>query len=127
MPPANRHNPERAKSSQSLYSLHEFQREFGNDEACLEWLWRERHSPDGARTIKERAVVVAAVERGGKVRATVGPDRTHALGTVREFVLPGSMIFTDDFGGYEYLSHGRRGRKDKYQYRHRRINHSQRI
>src|SRR3954447_15598838 len=47
MPPANRHNPQRAKSSQSLYSLHEFLREFGDDEACLQWLWRERHSADG--------------------------------------------------------------------------------
>ena len=47
MPPANRHNPVRAKSSQSLYSLHEFLREFPNDAACLEYLWRERHSEDG--------------------------------------------------------------------------------
>jgi transposase-like protein len=47
MPPANRLNPKRAKSSQSLYSLHEFLREFPDDEACLEYLWRERHSDDG--------------------------------------------------------------------------------
>lgn len=47
MPPANRLNPVRAKSSQSLYSLHEFLAEFPDDEACLEYLWRERHSPDG--------------------------------------------------------------------------------
>src|SRR5712692_4348860 len=47
MPPANRLHPVRAKSSQSLYSLHEFLREFPGDEACLEWLWRERHSADG--------------------------------------------------------------------------------
>jgi transposase-like protein len=47
MPPANRHNPQRAKSSQSLYSLREFLDEFPDDETCLEWLWRERHSPDG--------------------------------------------------------------------------------
>jgi transposase len=47
MPPANRHNPKRAKSSQSLYSLHEFLREFPDDETCLQYLWRERHSPDG--------------------------------------------------------------------------------
>jgi transposase len=47
MPPANRHNPERAKSSDSLYSLHEFLRDFPTDEACLEYLWRERHSTDG--------------------------------------------------------------------------------
>jgi hypothetical protein len=50
---------------------------------------REDH-PDALRTIKERAVVVAAVERrkDGRLRATVVPDRTHALKTVREFVLP---------------------------------------
>jgi transposase-like protein len=47
MPPANRHNPVRAKSSQSLYSLHEFLREFPDDNACLEYLWRERYSKDG--------------------------------------------------------------------------------
>src|SRR6266571_1561140 len=47
MPPANRHNPVRAKSSQSLYSLHEFLREFPDDAACLDYLWRERHSEDG--------------------------------------------------------------------------------
>jgi transposase len=47
MPPANRHNPVRAKSSQSLYSLHEFLAEFPNDDACLEYLWRERYSEDG--------------------------------------------------------------------------------
>src|ERR687887_173533 len=47
MPPANRKNPERVKSSESLYSLREFLAEFPDDEACLEYLWRERHSPDG--------------------------------------------------------------------------------
>src|SRR5438552_19118600 len=47
MPPANRKNPQRVKSSESLYSLREFLSEFPNDEACLEYLWRERHSPDG--------------------------------------------------------------------------------
>ncbi len=47
MPPANRTDPKRAKSSQSLYSLHEFVQEFGDDESCLEWLWRERFSDDG--------------------------------------------------------------------------------
>lgn len=265
MPPANRHNPVRAKSSQSLYSLHEFLAEFPNDEACLEWLWRERHSEDGdhahcpkceqtrrfkrydalkssrqswtctgcghhvhptagtifakssrpltdwfyvlylvsssrcgisakhverelgvnyktawrmlnkIRTylmeqndgkqiggiveadetfiggqireserrklrakgavdergyvIKPRSVVVAAVERGGKLRASVVPGRGDAVATVREFVLPGSMIFTDDWSGYDSLKpQPRKGhREDPYNYRHRRINHSQRI
>jgi transposase-like protein len=47
MPPANRKNPQRVKSSQSLYSVEEFKREFPDDEACLQYLWRERHSADG--------------------------------------------------------------------------------
>ena len=46
MNPARR-TSKRVKSSQSLYSLAEFLREFPDDEACLEWLWRERHSADG--------------------------------------------------------------------------------
>jgi transposase-like protein len=47
MPPTNRKNPQRAASSQSLYSLREFLAEFPDDETCLSYLWRERHSPDG--------------------------------------------------------------------------------
>jgi len=47
MAAANRKNPQRAKSSDSLYSLREFLAEFPDDETCLEYLWRERHSPDG--------------------------------------------------------------------------------
>jgi transposase len=47
MPPANRHEPRRATSSTSEYSLTEFQRQFPDDAACLEHLWRTRHSPDG--------------------------------------------------------------------------------
>jgi transposase len=47
MPPVDRKNPIRAKSSQSRYSLMEFTREFPDDDACLEWLWRNRFSEDG--------------------------------------------------------------------------------
>lgn len=47
MPPANRHNPIRAKSSDSDYSVTEFLAEFPDDAACLEHLWRSRFSPDG--------------------------------------------------------------------------------
>jgi transposase-like protein len=253
MPPANRHHPVRAKSSDSLYSLREFLAEFPDDETCLEYLWRERHSPDGvhaycpkcdkergfkryatkqqrqswtclgcghhihptAGTIfakssrpltdwfyvmflvsssrcgvaakqverelgcnyktawrmlnkvrnelmrqdsaqlfgdvevdetfvggkireserrkfkregrsnrgpytKPRQIVFAAVERQGRVRAEVIPSSQGTVLTekVGEFVLPGSMIFTDDWTGYERLG--------RY-YTHRRINHSQRI
>jgi len=260
MPPANRHNPARAKSSQSLYSLREFLDEFPDDETCLEYLWRERHSEDGehghcpkceqtrsfkryatkqsrqswtctgcghhihptAGTIfakssrpltdwfyvmflvsssrcgiaakqverelgcnyrtawrmlnkvrnelmrqddeplsgdveadsayvggqlhegersrlraegrsnqgpatKDRAVVFAAVERKGRIRASVvGTSRAQAQltravqDTLCEFVLPKSMVFTDDWSGYDKVA--RTGR-----YSFRRVRHSQRV
>jgi transposase-like protein len=47
MPPANRHKPQRAASSESKYSVQEFLAEFPDDNACLEWLWRSRYSEDG--------------------------------------------------------------------------------
>jgi len=47
MPPVNRKNPVRAKTSESDYTLVEFMREFPNDDACLEWLWRNRYADDG--------------------------------------------------------------------------------
>jgi transposase len=47
MPAVNRNKPARAQSSESRYSLMEFMREFPDDAACLEWLWRNRYSPDG--------------------------------------------------------------------------------
>jgi transposase len=78
----------------------------------------ESHS--GPYTRPNRPIVVGAVERRGKIRATVVPTRAHALTTVREFVLPGSMVFTDDWPGYNGLTAGGR-------YRHRRIKHSERI
>lgn len=47
MPPANRKHPKRAKASDSQYSLMEFQRDFPNDDTCLDWLWRTRYASDG--------------------------------------------------------------------------------
>jgi transposase len=47
MPPVDRLKPIRADSSESGYSLIEFMREYPDDATCLEWLWRNRHSPDG--------------------------------------------------------------------------------
>jgi len=47
MPPVDRTNPQRAKSSDSRYSLMEFMRDFPDDATCLEWLWRNRYSEDG--------------------------------------------------------------------------------
>ncbi len=47
MPPVNRRQPVRAKSSESQFSLMEFMREYPNDEACLVALWRKRFATDG--------------------------------------------------------------------------------
>jgi transposase len=77
-------------------------------------------SHHGPYTRPDRPIVVGAVERRGRIRASVVKYRNDAQATVREFVLPGSMIFTDDWTGYSGLS--RNG-----VYRHRRINHSERI
>ena len=76
---------------------------------------------------KERAMIFAAVERQGKLRASlVGTSRTQreATGAIRsdlhEFVLPGSVVFTDDWGGYNAM-------EKAGGYKFRRIRHSQRI
>src|SRR5437763_243786 len=47
MPPANRQNPVRANSSESRISFMEFMREFPDDAACLDYLWRTRYAEDG--------------------------------------------------------------------------------
>jgi transposase len=47
VPPVNRNEPIRAASSESSYSLMEFFKEFPDDDACLNWLWHKRFSPDG--------------------------------------------------------------------------------
>jgi transposase len=67
-----------------------------------------------------KVVVFGAVERGGKIRAQVIPNSRGTVvdAKVREFVLPQSTLFTDEYKGYNRLSGS---------YRHHRINHSARI
>ena len=43
----DRKNPTRAKSSESSYSVMEFNRRFPDDDACMNYLWRTRYSEDG--------------------------------------------------------------------------------
>src|SRR6266446_1264844 len=50
MPPVDRNAPKRRKGSESTYSMMEFMREFPDDNACLDWLWRSRFSEDGSHT-----------------------------------------------------------------------------
>jgi len=46
MPPLDRNNPVRGKASDSRYSLMEFVKDFGDDRACLDWLWHQRLAND---------------------------------------------------------------------------------
>lgn len=54
MPPVDRLNPTRAPSSESSCYLLEFIREFPDDEACLQHVWRERFAPDGEHALCPR-------------------------------------------------------------------------
>jgi transposase len=44
---SDRNNPTRGSASYSQYSFMEFVRDYPDDAACLEHLWRERYAPDG--------------------------------------------------------------------------------
>lgn len=68
-----------------------------------------------------KATVWGAVERGGRVRASVVPHHGGLIvrGQVRKFVLPAATVFTDEAGGYATLS--REG------YEHHRINHQAKV
>jgi len=68
-----------------------------------------------------KAVVFGAVERSGRIRAEVVPDSRAStiLPRAHQYVLPGSMVFTDEYKAYERL--GKKG------YTHRRIKHHARV
>jgi transposase len=88
---------------------------------------RRRREKDGVNRFtpayieKPGKMVVAAVERHGRVRASVAPDRTKPTlhGKIREFVLPESMIFTDEHALYVGIDREYRG--------HKRVRHKARI
>jgi transposase len=67
---------------------------------------------------RSRATVFAAVERGGRVKATVLPSRRGPAlkQTLIEWVEPESIIVTDEWGAYNGL--------DRHFIAHSRINHS---
>jgi transposase-like protein len=68
-----------------------------------------------------KAVVFGAVERGGRLRASVVPNsRASTIEPLaRSYILPGSMVFTDEYKAYDRL--GKKG------YTHRRIKHHARV
>jgi transposase-like protein len=47
VPSVDRNNPTRGIGSESRFSLMEFMRDYPNDAACLDFLWRQRFAPDG--------------------------------------------------------------------------------
>jgi len=71
---------------------------------------------------KTKTPVVGMVERKGRVIAKAIPDVTAEtlVGTVHEFVLPDSTVFTDELQAYNTIP-------GKRQYKHQRINHSSKV
>jgi transposase len=65
----------------------------------------ERHSEAMKIRERSRATVLAAVERGGRVRATVVPGRRgpHVHQQVVEWVRPESIVYTDEWPAYNQL------------------------
>jgi transposase len=73
----------------------------------------EKRTKKGRVRQTYRPTIFAAVQRGGKVRPSVIPDRgsrtlSHA---VKTNVLPASMLFTDEFGPYKTIGGHYRGHK----------------
>lgn len=70
---------------------------------------------------KPGKMVVAAVERHARIRASVAPDRSKPTlqAKIREFVLPESMIFTDEHALYIGIEREYRG--------HKRVRHKARV
>jgi len=71
---------------------------------------------------KTKTAVLGMVERKGRVIAKTIPNVSAKtlVGTVHDFVLPKSTVFTDDFAAYNTMP-------GKRQYKHHRINHSAKV
>jgi transposase len=77
---------------------------------------RDLSSAGGTWRQRKKTTVFGMVERGGRVRAQVVPDRSRASlrGQIETHVLPGSMVFTDEWPSYQGL---------EGTYTHRRVKH----
>lgn len=92
MPQVDRDNPVRAKASDSDLSLVEFMRRFPDDDACMEHLWRERHSEDGIHALCPKCEEVtpfkayATKQKRGKARTCTrcGTHLSVLAGTIFE-------------------------------------------
>jgi len=70
---------------------------------------------------ENKAKVMGAVERGGRLSATIVPDRKAStlVPATKARVLPASVVYTDEFKSYRTL--------EREGYIHRRVNHSERV
>ena len=69
--------------------------------------------------------VVGIVQRGGLVLARVIPDTTTETmnGVVKKYVVPGSVVYTDELGSYRRIGFLRDRQGKPLDYRHRTIRH----
>jgi transposase-like protein len=77
----------------------------------------ERRISGMGQSAKDKTIVMGVLERGGKIRTQLIPDRQkHTLQPViRKHVDPGTALYTDEMGGYKGLSN---------EYLHQIINHA---
>jgi len=80
-----------------------------------------RRIAGGKRAHEKKTTVFGAVERGGRVRAHVVPDRTlpTLAAQAKAYVLPSSAVFTDEWHAYGAIGTGYAS--------HHRINHSEKV
>ena len=73
---------------------------------------------------EHKTIVTGIVERKGRIVARVSADQTISTTSalVKEYVLPETMIYTDDASGYRALP-----RLEGMGYQHKRINHSEKV
>jgi transposase-like protein len=66
----------------------------------------ERKISGMGQSFRDKTIVMGLLERGGKVRTQLIPDRQkHTLQPiVREHVEPGTALYTDEMGGYKGLN-----------------------
>jgi transposase-like protein len=76
-----------------------------------------RRITGGGQSFRDKTIVMGVMERGGKVRTQVIPDRQKVTlqPIVRQYVEAGAALMTDEMGGYKGLSE---------EYQHQIIDHA---
>jgi transposase-like protein len=61
--PGEQNDPRHPLAPGAQYTLVDFRRDFPDDEACLQWLWRQQYSQDGAHAFCQRCRTETAFKR----------------------------------------------------------------